>query len=303
MKKSLKTILASVTAAAVLMTAAGCKPITSGNSDSTPAGSSGASSQTNGSLSGNLLLTGSTSFQELMSALGEAFTETNPKVTVDVQAGGSGVGISDAVKKLNDIGMSSRELKTDGSEEGLNETVLAVEAIAVIVNAKNPVVNLTRDQIVAIFKGEITNWKQVGGEDKAITVFNREASSGTRGAFGELMKLEKTGTGGYNYFTPNAVTQDSTGKVLAGVAADQNAIGYVGLGSVDNTVHAVSIDGVHPTLETIKAGTYILKRPFLLLTNKTADNPLATAFIQFCLSEEGEALVQEMKLIKPSELK
>jgi phosphate transport system substrate-binding protein len=307
MSKKIKTSLAIILSAALFITSAGCKSITASSSEkSSTANSTSTSESTSSSateaLSGKILITGSTSFLELMGALGEAFSEENPDVTVDVQAGGSGVGISDAINKVNDLGMSSRELKTDGTEEGLNKSVLAIEAIAVIVNAANPVKDLTKDQIIAIFKGEITNWKEVGGADKAITVFNRESSSGTRGAFGELMKLEKTGTDGYNYFTPNAVTQDSTGKVLAGVAADENAIGYIGLGSVDESVHAVSIGGVSPTLVTIKDGTYILKRPFLLLTNKEVENPLVKAFIAFTQSAAGEALVAEMKLIKPSDL-
>ena len=302
MIKKVTKSLAIALSAALLISAAGCKPITSNTSTSTSSEKTSANSSSTTKLSGKILITGSTSFQDLMGALGEAFTAKNPGVTVDVQAGGSGVGISDAMKKINDIGMSSRELKTDGTETGLKESVLAIEAIAVIVNAKNSVKNLTKDQIVSIFKGEITNWKQVGGADKAITVFNREESSGTRGAFGELLKLEKTGTGGYNYFTKNAVTQDSTGKILTGVAADENAIGYIGLGSVDKSVTAVSIDGIAPTLAMIKAGTYILKRPFLLLTNKEANNALVKAFIEFALSTEGETIVSEMKFIKPSEL-
>lgn len=305
MRKNLKTSIVIILCAALILSVAGCKPITSDTSSTASSTSVSANSNSNSTikLSGKILITGSTSFQDLMGALGESFSTKNPGVTVDVQAGGSGVGISDAIKKLNDIGMSSRELKTDGTEAGLNQSVLAIEAIAVIVNAKNPVKNLTKDQIVSIFKGEITNWKAVGGPDKAITVFNREESSGTRGAFGELMKLEKTGTGGYNYFTKNAVTQDSTGKILTGVASDENAIGYIGLGSVDKSVTAVSIDGIAPTLATIKDGTYILKRPFLLLTNTEVNNALVKAFIEFALSADGEKIVSDMKFIKPSELK
>ncbi len=302
MRKKLKTVAAFILSVTLFISIAGCKPITSNTSGSVSSTKTSSNSNSTNTLSGKILITGSTSFQDLMGALGEAFSAKNKGVTVDVQAGGSGVGISDAMKKINDIGMSSRELKTDGTEAGLNESVLAVEAIAVIVNAKNAVKSLTKAQIISIFKGEITNWKDVGGTNKAITVFNREASSGTRGAFGELLKLEKSGTDGYNYFTKNAVTQDSTGKILTGVAADENAIGYIGLGSVDSSVHAVTIDGVDPTLASIKAGTYILKRPFLLLTNKETNNALVKAFIEFALSPEGEAIVSEMKFIKPSEI-
>lgn len=307
MKRNLKMITALFLSAFLILSAAGCRPITSNSSETSKTSETGNSSNSGtnsqGNLSGNLLITGSTSFQDLMGALGEAFSEKNNKVTVDVQAGGSGAGIQDAISGNNDIGMSSRELKTDGTEAGLNEYILAVEAIAVVVNPKNPIMNLTKDQIVSIFKGEITNWKDVGGSNQAITVFNREASSGTRGAFGELLKLEKTGTGGYNYFRKDAVTQDSTGKIAAGVSADPNAIGYIGLGSVDEKVKAVSIDGFSSTLENIKTGKYILKRPFLLLTKQSDESALAKAFIDFAQSPDGEALVEEMKLIKPSDLK
>ncbi len=300
MKRKISILTIGILVLSMILMTAGCKPVTTDNSSLASSNSTANSTE---KLSGKILVTGSTSFQDLMGALGESFTVKYPDVTVDVQAGGSGVGIKDSMNKLNDLGMSSRELKTDGTEDGLNEYVLAIEAIAVIVNSKSPVKNITKDQIVSVFKGEITNWKEIGGPDKAITVFNREASSGTRGAFGELLKLEKTGTGGYNYFTKTAVTQDSTGKVQAGVAADENAIGYIGLGSVDETVHALSIDSKEPTLDNIKAGTYALKRPFLLLTNKAGEKALAKAFIDFSLSDEGEAIVKEMKLIMPSELK
>lgn len=287
--KKLQITVTSFLVMIILVASSGCKPITPNNSGSSE-------------LNGKILITGSTSFLDLMDALGESFTETHMKVSIDVQAGGSSVGIKDSMNKLNDIGMSSRELKTDGSEEGLNATVIAVEAIAVIVNAKNPIQNLSKDQITSIFKGDIKNWKDVGGTNAAITVFNRESSSGTRGAFGELMKIEKSGTGGYNYFTKSAVTLDSTGKILSGVSADENAIGYIGLGSVDSSVRALSIDNITPDLANIKADKYILKRPLLLLTNKSVQNQLVKEFIDYVTSSNGEKIVGEYKLIRPSDL-
>ena len=252
------------------------------------------------SLSGQINIAGSTSIQELAEQLGEAFGEvTSGGVLVNVQGGGSGAGVTSATDGVADIGTVSRELKDD-EKGGLNEYTIAVDAIALVVNPNNTVENLTSEQVTAIFKGEIANWSEVGGPDAPITVINREAGSGTRGAFGELLELEKDGE--YSYFTADAVTFDSTGKVKAEVAKNESAIGYISLGSVDDTVKDVQLDGKQPTIENIKTGDYALQRPFLMVTNKANESELGKAFIDWALSDEGQGIVGE-KYIKVTDLK
>ncbi|MGE5509402.1 MAG: phosphate ABC transporter substrate-binding protein [Chitinophagales bacterium] len=234
-------------------------------------------------LSGKLVLAGSTSVQPLAEALAEEFMAKNPGVRVQVQGGGSSAGISAAKSGAADIGTSSRELKPD--EKGLHEVKVALDGIAVVVHPKNSVKNLTSEQICKIYTGEITNWKQVGGKDAPIMVVTREAGSGTRGAFEELVMQKRS------IFT-KAIVQGSTGAVRSTVAQAPNSIGYISLGSLDETVKAVSVNGVAASEENVKNKTYKIARPFLFLT-RSQPAGLAKAFIDFALGKDGQKIVAE----------
>ncbi|NPV26307.1 MAG: phosphate ABC transporter substrate-binding protein [Firmicutes bacterium] len=235
-----------------------------------------------------ITIAGSTSVQPISEVLAQAFMAKHPEIKVNVQGGGSTAGIQAAKTGTANIGSSSRELKSE--EKGLVETMICKDGIAVVVNPKNEVKNLTIDQIRKIYKGEITNWKQVGGADKEINVVTREAGSGTRGAFEELVM------GKDNPISSKAIVQNSTGAVRTTVAGDVNAIGYVSLASLNESVKALSVDGVEPTVENVKNGTYKISRPFLYLTKEPPAGAVKT-FIDFVMSPEGQSLIQKEGLV------
>lgn len=239
------------------------------------------------SLSGSIQLVGSTSVQPLAEELAQAFMAKNPGIKIFVQGGGSGAGITAAINGATDIGNSSRELKPEELAAGIHETVIAKDGIAIIVNRTNPVNNLTIEQIQKIYTGEYTNWKQVNGPDMEIAVVNREAGSGTRGAFEEIV-LGKALTG---KMTNKCLVQASTGAVQQTVAVTKEAIGYISLGSLDSkTVKAVSVDGIEATVKNINSKKYKVWRPFLMLT-KTAPRGVTKAFLDWILSPEGQKIV------------
>lgn len=232
-----------------------------------------------------LKIAGSTSVQPLSEELADAFMKKNPDVSIMVAGGGSSAGIKAAQDGAADIGASSREL-TPEEKKGLTETVIAKDGIAIIVNPKNDISNLSLDQLRGIFAGEIASWKDVGGKDAPIHVFTREEGSGTRGAFEELvMGKEKKITG-------KASVQNATGAIRTAVERDESAIGYISLGSVNERVKVVAVDGIKPGEETVLNGTYKLSRPFIYLT-KGAPTGVVKAYIDFVLSPEGQRIVGE----------
>lgn len=235
-------------------------------------------------LKGSVQIVGSTSVQSLAEELAQAFMAKNKNVKIFVQGGGSGAGIKAAMIGTADIGTSSRELEP--TETGVVETVIAKDGIAVIVNKANTVANLTMEQIQKIYNGSITNWKEVGGPNMKIQVVNREAGSGTRGAFEEIvLKPAKLNN------TSNCLVQASTGAVQQTVAITKEAIGYVSLGSLDKAaVKPVTLNGIECTDKNILAKTYKLQRPFLMLT-KTAPTGVVKAFLDWVVSPEGQKLV------------
>lgn len=237
-------------------------------------------------LTGNIQIAGSTSVQPLAEELATVFMEKNPDVKIDVQGGGSSAGVKAAAEGVADIGMASRKLKADEESLGITPIVIANDGIAVVINSGNAVENLTMENIKGIFAGEITNWQEVGGENTPIVVINREEGSGTRGAFEEIV-LGKEGK-----FTESAAIQNSTGAVRTAVSSDPNAIGYISMGSMDQSVKAVKVDDVEANEENVLNGTYKIARPFNFLT-KGEQSEVVKAFVEWILSSEGQETVSE----------
>ena len=242
-------------------------------------------------LSGSISMVGSTSMEKFANALSEAFMEKYPKVTVTAEFVGSGAGIEAVSNGTADIGNSSRNLKDEEKAKGVAENIVAIDGIAVVVDPANTVEDLTKDQLTSIYDGTVTNWKDVGGNDAPIVVVGREAGSGTRGAFEELLKLEDA--------CKYSNELDSTGAVMAKVASTPGSIGYVSLDVLDDTVKALKLDGAEPTEENIKAGKYFLSRPFVMATKGeiSEQNDLVKALFDFIYSEEGAELVKSVGLI------
>lgn len=237
-------------------------------------------------LRGSIQIVGSTSVQPLAEELAQAFMAKNPGVKIFVQGGGSGAGITAAINGTADIGNSSRQLKPEEAAAGIHETVIAKDGIAVIVHPSNSVKNLTVEQIQKIYLGEITNWKEVGGPNLRIALVNREAGSGTRGAFEEIVMGKMA-----DKMSNNSLIQASTGAVQQTVAITKEAIGYISLGSLDpKAVKALQVNGVAATERNVSNGTYPLWRPFLMLT-KAAPNGVTKAFLDWILSPEGQKIV------------
>jgi len=226
---------------------------------------------------------GSTSVTPLMELLAAEYAKTKPNIKVNINGTGSGDGITNAGVTYQ-IGMSSRELTPAEQGRGLKAEIIAIDGIAVIVNSSNPVTNLSIDQIRSIYTGEITNWNQVGGSNAPIAVVSREAGSGTRGAFEEIVGFAGRLAAGANEST-------STGAIKAGIAQNPNAIGYISLGSLDATIKALSVGGVSATAANVVNGTYRVARPFIVLTGNNAHAETA-AFVQWMLSAAGQAIVK-----------
>ena len=227
---------------------------------------------------------GSTSMQKVINALGEAFMEeTNAKFTYN--ATGSGTGIKAVKDGTCDIGLSSRYLKDSEKADGLQETILAIDGIAVIVNPANTVANLTLEQISAIFKGEITNWNQVGGNAGEIVLIGREESSGTRDGFESITDTEDV--------CKYRQELTSNGAVLTAVAENPNAIGYVSVSSVKDSVKALQVGGIAPSEATIQDGSYAIQRPFMLVTKAGTElSETARQFFDFVTSAAVREIIR-----------
>ncbi|MGN1001397.1 MAG: phosphate ABC transporter substrate-binding protein [Oscillospiraceae bacterium] len=297
MKKIIPIALAAVLALSLL---AGCGSSSGSSSNS---GSSASANQTQNTqtenktdsnqtetkqpetkLSGSVSTDGSTSMEKVIGALGEAFTNANSDVKFTYNPTGSGSGIQAVQEGRCDIGLASRNLKDSEKESGLTETVLAYDGIAIIVNPANGVSELSLEQIAAIYTGEITNWSEVGGADAEIVLIGREAGSGTRDGFESI-----TGTTDACQYRQELT---STGDVITTVSSNPDAIGYASLASVKDTVKALSVDGVFPTEETVKDGSYAVQRPFVLVTRTgEALSDAAQAFFDFAISSDAYELL------------
>ena len=273
------------------MFAAGC-----GNTDSSTAGTSeaaGTAGSTGGSsVSGTVSTDGSTSMEKVIGLLSEDYMNKNSGVKVTYNPTGSSAGIQAVSEGRCDIGLSSRDLKDD-EKKNLDEKVLALDGIAIIVNKNNKVNDLTMEQIADIYTGKITNWKDVGGADGEIVTIGREAASGTRDGFESV-----TGTKDKcKYANENT----STGEVITAVSANENAIGYDSLASVDDTVNTVKVGGVEPSEATILDGTYKIQRDFVLVTPKDKElSAAAKAFYDYATSKEADELITKAGAVPAS---
>ncbi len=229
-------------------------------------------------------LDGSTSMEKVIGALGEAFTQANAGTSYSYNPTGSGTGIQAVSEGRCDIGLSSRALKDEEKANGLVETVLAYDGIALIVNPENTVSDMDMETIAKVFTGEITNWSELGGADAEIVLIGREAGSGTRGGFEEIVDVENACQ--YRQELP------STGDVITAVASNPSAIGYASVASLKDTVKAVSVDGVAPTSETVKDGSYVIQRPFVLVTKEGVTlSETAQKFFDYCTSSEANDII------------
>ena len=244
-------------------------------------------------LKGSISLAGSTSMEKLCEAMSESFMEQYPDINVTAEYTGSGAGIESLEAGSVDIGNASRNLKDGELEAGAVENIVAIDGIAVIVDKDNTVTDLSSEDLGKIYKGEVTNWSELGGSDESIVVIGHENGSGTRSAFEELLGLEDA--------CKYAQELDSTGGVLAKVASTPGAIGYVSLDVVDDTVNAVSLDGAEASEESILAGNYLLSRPFVMATmgEVSEQNDLVKTWFDYIASEDGQAVIKGLGLILP----
>ena len=249
-------------------------------------------------LSGTVKTGGSTSVEKVMNALIYKFQDDNREVTVNYEMNGSGDGIKNAISGIYEIGHSSRELKKDGTEDGIDAVSYAIDGIAVIMHKNNTVENLSKEQLKDIYTGRVENWSEVGGSNALITVVTREASSGTRSAFAEIIGIEKKDDA-ETVIVAEATTCDSTGAVQTNVSQNENAIGYMSFSDVDDTkVSAVKFENVQISEAALKDGSYTLKRDFYLITKKGAElSAEAKAFMDFVLGSSGQGIVKDNKLL------
>lgn len=251
----------------------------------------------NNAETGKIQLVGSTSVDPLAQKLVAEYKK-GKSIDIGIQAVGSGAGIKAAMDKTADIGMSSREITADEKASGIKETVIAKDGIAIAVNPANKVEDLTTEQIQGIFMGKISNWSEVGGENKEIIIVSREDGSGTRTAFEELLKIEVEKEGKKaSGLRPDALVAEGNGAVQSNIATKENAIGYVSLGHVNDTIKTLKVNGVEATAENVLNSTYAVARPFLFLTNGEPSAEVK-AFIDFILGDAGQKIVESEKYIK-----
>ena len=278
----MKKIIALLLAAVLTLALAACGSKNDTNTDANADNTNDDSTKT--TITGTVATDGSTSMEKVIGALSESFMSANGGVTVNYNPTGSGSGITAVQEGTCDIGLSSRALKDEEKAAGLKETILAYDGIAIIVHPDNPVSDLTLEQIAKLYTGEITNWKDVGGNDAEVVLIGREAASGTRDGFESI-----TGTKDACQYRQELT---STGDVITAVSQNPDAIGYASLASVKDTVKALNVNGVTPSEATVKDGNYTVQRPFVLVTVEgKALSPAAQAFFDYALSADAAPII------------
>ena len=273
----MKKIIALLLTLMLTLSLAACGSDSNSNTDNSDNNDSAA-------VTGTVSTDGSTSMEKVIGALGESFMAANEGVEFTYNPTGSGAGITAAQEGRCDIGLSSRALKDEEKAGGLKETVLAYDGIAIIVNPENPVNDLTLDQIAKLYTGEITNWKDVGGNDAEVVLIGREAASGTRDGFESI-----TGTKDKCQYRQELT---STGDVITAVRQNPDAIGYASLASIKDSVKALNVDGVTPSEATVKDGSYKVQRPFVLVTVEGKElTPVAQKFFDYITSPDAAAII------------
>ena len=271
-------------AAAMALTACGDSASSTVASSAAESTASSAAESAAGTLSGNVATGGSTSMKNIIAALTEGFAEVEPGVTVSYDPTGSGAGITGATDKTLDIGLSSRALKDDEKND-VDGTIVALDGIAIIVNKDSKVADLTVEQLKKMFTGEITNWKDVGGDDGEIVLVGREAGSGTRDGFESIVDVKDS--------CKYAQELTATGAVISAVEANPLAVGYASLSAVGDTVAMVTVEGVECSEDTVKDGSYKIQRPFVFVTNKSVTlSEQAQAFVDFATSKDAADLIR-----------
>ena len=237
-------------------------------------------------LSGSVATDGSTSMEKVIGSLGEAFVAENPSVNFTYNPTGSGSGITAVSEGRCDIGLSSRALKDEEKEIGLSETVLAYDGIAIVINNENPVEGLSLEDIAKIFTGEIKNWSEVGGNDAEIVLIGREAGSGTRDGFESITDTEDA--------CKYRQELTSTGDVITTVSQNPDAIGYASLAAVGDTIKTLLVDEVSPSEQTVKDGSYVVQRPFVLVTRVDTElSETAQAFFNYITSADASEVISK----------
>lgn len=236
-------------------------------------------------------VSGSTSVGPVMESIAEKFQEKNKDIAVEIQQVGSSAGIKNAIEGTSQIGMTSRDLKDEEKKSGLKETQIALDGIAIITHNNNQVKDLTITQIKEIYTGKITNWKQVGGKDAPIVVLSREDGSGTRDGFQDKLGFKS------EELIKEALISDGSGNIKSTVAGNENAIGYISFGYVDDSVNKLKVGGVALTPENVKSNKYTMARPFILVNKEDAMTEQSTKLIDFVLSDEGQKIMEEQGFI------
>ena len=243
-------------------------------------------------MSGVVNTDGSTSMELLVKVLAEVFMEEHRGITVNYSGTGSGAGVEAAISGTADIGLASRALKDEEKANGAVEHIVALDGVAVVVNPENNVTDLTVEQIAQIFTGEIANWSQLGGADAPIAVCGREAGSGTRGAFEEIVGVEDACTYVNEY--------SSTGDMVGSIGGNPNAIGYASLSAVNDSVKVVKVNGVDCTEDTVRDGSYRIQRPFVMVTRQGGElSPAALAFLECAMSEDAAQIIALAGVVAP----
>ena len=238
-----------------------------------------------------ITISGSTSVGPVMEVISEKFKEKNEGVSIELQQIGSSAGIKNTIEGTSQIGMSSRDLKDEETNAGLKETEIALDGISIITNKSNEVKDLSLEQIKDIYTGKITNWKEVGGKDNPIVVLSREDGSGTRDGFQEKVGFES------EELVKDAQISDGSGNIKSSVEGNENAIGYISYGYVDDAVNLLTVDGVKLTPENVKSNKYPISRPFILVNLEDKISEAGTKLIDFILSDEGQSIMESKGFI------